>query len=837
MSGEARTWTFGRFTVKTAQRQLLVDGAPARLGARAFDLLTALIERRDRVVGKSELLDVVWPDLIVEEGNLKVQISNLRRLLGPGTIATLPARGYRFTALLDVEAEPDRVAGERASIALRLPATSVDMVGRREELGELVALLRQHRVVTVLGAGGIGKTTLALAAARNTAEADTTDVVWIELAAIGRPNEVLMAVAEALRIAVANPEALRNILIAELKSRKLLLVFDNAEHVIEDVAKVAEALSAGCAQVRVLVTSQAPMKLPFERLFRLGPLSYPESGVTPTEALLYGAVALFCERATAVRQQFRLDASSVDAVLRICRGLDGLPLAIELAAARLPLFGLEGLAGRLGEQLRLLSGSSRNGPTRQQTLLAALEWSHGLLLLREKAVFRRLAVFVGGFTLDHAAVVAVDDALDRWSVIDVLGTLTDRSLVSVDGAATPRYRLLESARAFAWRQLEAAGELFATQQRHAQAMATFALRGEEALWRTPEPQWLAQNAVELDNMRAALDWSALHDVGIGVRLAGASFHLFNCMALMYESRACCDRLSPGLEASTASPRDKARFLRARSAQMRDVSVVAQHELALESSRMCRECGDDTGLYESLYAITRGFQTFPLEAVAAAQEMSTLEQSHWPPAFRALGKIAQSSMAYVEGRMAENRRALEAALPLVATAGADRLTMVVLGNLADHVLLMGPLEEAVSRGLELAALLRRTRRTALLPLALCNLANALLQQGATPAARQTLQEAFLTMRAQQWTWLRGFGDVYALLAAREGRMAEAACLVGWADEARILRGPRQPNESRCSELALDIIRAVLTGEQIDQLGREGAAFAPEQVQTATLGAAA
>lgn len=834
MSDERQSLSFGRFTVLPAHRKLLVDGATAKLGARAFDLLVALIQRRERVVGKGELLDLVWPGLVVEEGNLKVQVSNLRRLLGASAIATVPARGYRFALPLDVDVGPVPIDVEHPLAELDLPIAAVEMIGREDELLGLVRMLRQHRVVTVIGAGGIGKTTLALAAARTTASADVSEVVWVELAATGRRQDVLMAVAKALRIAIGDSESLARTLVAALKLRKLVLILDNAERVIDDVAEVAQALCTGCGNVRLLVTSQAPMKLPSEHLFRLGPLQFPEAGTPLAEASAYGAVALFCERATAAQQRFRLETGNVDAVIRICRGLDGLALAIELAAARLPLFGLVGLADRLDEQLRLLSGSGRSGPTRHQTLIAALEWSHGLLRATERVVFRRLAVFVGGFTLELAATVAADAALESWGVIDVLGTLTDRSLVSVDGAETPRYRLLESARAFASLQLEAAGELFATQRRHAQALSTLASHEEEMLWRTSEPAWLARSAPELDNIRAALDWSAQHDTAVAIQLAGASFHLLNCMALMYESRRRCDLLAPHLETSHASPRDKARFVRARSAQMRDVSVAAHHDLALQSARMYRECGDDAGLYESLYGLTRSFQTFPSEAAAAAQEMMTIENAEWSPAFRALGKIAQSTTAYVEGRMAENRLALEAALPLVVQAGADRLTMVVLGNLADHVLLMGPLDEAVRRGLELTALLRRTRRTAQLPLALCNLANALLQQGETAEARETLREAFTTMRSQQWTWLRGFGDVYALLAAREGRWTEAARLLGWADDARILRGPRQPNELRCRDLAWHIIVAALPQDRVDLCAREGATLAPEQVHAATFG---
>jgi predicted ATPase len=591
-----------------------------------------------------------------------------------------------------------------------------------------------------------------------------------------------------------------------------------------------------------LVTSQAPLHVLAERVFKLGPLAVPEADTTLVDALRYGAVALFAERARAADRHFVVDDNNLATVKEICRSLDGLALAIELAAARLPLLGVKALAQKLDERLRLLvGGSTRAAPTRQQTLRAALDWSHGLLTAAEGAVFRRLGVFVGGFTLTLAAKVAGEvagdvaneDEMDEWDVIDILGTLVDRCLVAVDAGQSPRYRLLESARAYALERLDKAAELELIRRRHAQALCALAEQAEQSLWTTAEVSWLAQYAPELGNLRAAVDWATRHEPGMAVALLGASYPLFACLGLTHESRersaplvGRCDELQlPGAIA--------ARFLRACSLQVYDLSVPAHHGFALRAVQGFRKAGDARGLYEALHVQTIAFQTFFADAQAALHEMESIEQPHWPRTVRALACIARSRVASAEGRMDANRAQLEAALDLLAGSGADRLSIVVLANLANHVLLMGPLHEAVQRGEELVALLRRMRRVAALPLALCNLANAHLQQNATAAARRVLGDAFASMREQQWLMLRGFGDVYALLAACEGRFSDAARLLGWADEARKLRGERQRNEARCRAEAGRRVAAVVGATELHSLMADGVGMDEDQVCHTTL----
>jgi predicted ATPase/DNA-binding winged helix-turn-helix (wHTH) protein len=488
------------------RRSVLVDGTPARVGSRAFDVLLALVERRERVVPKRELMDLVWPRLVVEEGNLLVHMVALRKLLGPRAIATIPGRGYRFVMPVDEVGSRTSADSGRPSVTARgnMPASPA-LFGRAQDLDAVEALLHEHTVVTIVGAGGIGKTCLALVAAAAARIELPDGRWWVELAPITEGAQVPTSIAGALGIQVSSGRSPDEALAMAVASRRLLLVLDNCEHLADDVAPLIDLLRARAPHVHVLVTSQESLKCRDEQVYRLGALAVPANAQLE-EATQFGAVALFVERAHAVDSRFRLEKDNVEVVVDICRRLDGIPLAIELAAARVPLLGVHGLHARLNEMFNVLTGGTRMKLRRHQTLRAALEWSYSLLSADEQAAFRRLGVFAGGFTLELAQDVVSDGSIDQWLVLDLLGHLIDKSLVIADDEIEPRYRLLETTRAFALEQLAAAGESEALLRRHARVMCELMEKTEANRWDL-SPAQRGHALHELGNVRAAIDWA------------------------------------------------------------------------------------------------------------------------------------------------------------------------------------------------------------------------------------------------------------------------------------------------------------------------------------------
>ena len=538
---------FGRFRLHPTQRQLFENDVPVKLGGRAFDVLWALVERRDRAVPKNELMQLAWPKRVVEENNLQVQVVTLRKLLGPAAITTIPGRGYQFTAPLDGAAQPKPPTQDPVEAAppmtaplTNLPAELQPLYGRNDDLARLSELIERHPLVSVVGPGGIGKTRLAQAAAYG-ARADFADGVWVvELAPLADPALAISAVARTLEVQLgAEPKAVD--FAATLRARRMLLVLDNCEHLLDSVAEIAAALRREAPSIRILATSQEPLRLPDEQVYRLGTLALPEN--VPVEVARHiGAVALFVARAQAAAPAFVLTENTLPIVVDICRRLDGIALAIELAAARVPLLGVDGLRAKLDDRFRVLTAGARFALRRHQTLRAALEWSHSLLTAAEQIVFRRLGVFAGTFGLGSAQRVASADTIDEWSVLEILGALVDKSLVVVEAGAEPRYRLLETGRAYALEQLADSGELDAVLRQHAAALLAVFDRSRDEYWTTTTGARIDRYAPDIDNLRAALDWAAgAGEADLLVALTGASSWLWRDVGLHAEGLRRCDQ--------------------------------------------------------------------------------------------------------------------------------------------------------------------------------------------------------------------------------------------------------------------------------------------------------
>src|SRR6266850_1895911 len=490
------------------------------LAPKAFAVLRYLVEHPGRLVTQGELFEALWAKTYVQPEVLKSHIAAIRAVLGddarkPLFIETMSRRGYRFIAPVT------EGASARPSRMTNLPEAVSELIGREAELRAVTALATEHRLVSLVGAGGIGKTRLGLEVARHLLPRFSDGVFIAELGPLSSPELVPATVASALGLThvagTVSPEGLAG----AVRTKKLLLVIDNCEHVIEAAAAMAETLLRATPGVSLVATSREPLRVSGEYVYRVPPLDLPAEGNQDLEDVLrYGAVRLFVSRAHAAEPRYVAEGLIAAATVAICRRLDGIPLAIELAATRIVGFGVAGVAARLDDRFRLLTGGRRTLP-RHQTMRATLDWSYELLSESERVVLRRLGVFVGAFTLDAATAVAASVDIPASEVADLVANLVGKSLLSADvGGAIAHYRLLETTRAYAREKLVESSEIDAVARRHADYYRDLIQHAEAELETRPSAEWLPAYRPHIDDLRAALDWafSPSGDVGVGVAL-------------------------------------------------------------------------------------------------------------------------------------------------------------------------------------------------------------------------------------------------------------------------------------------------------------------------------
>jgi predicted ATPase/DNA-binding winged helix-turn-helix (wHTH) protein len=837
---------FANAEIRPRERQVLIDGKPAALGSRAFDVLLALVERRERLVGKNELLDLVWPDTVVEENNLQAQVSQLRKLLGPQAISTIPGRGYRFTATVDdapsmAPSAAPRAPGARgsgapvppaaATLRTNLPAVLPSLIGRDDDLLALGALIDRHRgthrLVTITGSGGIGKTRLAQTLLQARTGAFAHGVCFVDLAPVTDPRQLADTIATALGVPTAVGDA-TEALTSVVAPLEILILLDNAEHLLDELARMASHLLASAPGLQLLVTSQAPLKVADERVYRLGALALPDDEVDVEEALTFGAVALFVDRAHAADRRFELDAGNVATVIDICRRLDGLPLAVEFAAARVPLLGVHKLATSLGERLRLLTAGSRGAPARQRTLRAALEWSHGLTSPVEQVVFRRLGVLAGSSTLELVQHVVVDDTIDAWTALEALGGLVDRSLVGVSADEPPRYRLLDSPRVFAREQLAAAGELDVVAARHARAMRSLYESSCDSLIRSDMRADAAFTAMDadLDNAQAALKWAQAHDeltaaslaLGIGSHLGLTGAGLMGVPKHLIPANLPCEHLPCGpmsiwIWTVTRSP----------------ISASRARKWADGAVAHARAHGDTPALCVALAGLAELLVPGSPEAARVFDELHALDDPGMAPLARAPGLAAEAGHLSKRGDAAAAIACMERGLALVSETGVDEGIRITQGWLLGVKLAAGRTSEVVAEGLPLLEQLQGTRNEAALGICRRTVLTALLAHDdldrARPLARVGWRQAAHVPLLAHAAW----PDLLALLAALEGRVRAAAKLLG-AGEAGWARAGRQPGATTRAVVARAKLMAAarLGDETFAHLRREGALLRSEDV---------
>jgi predicted ATPase/DNA-binding winged helix-turn-helix (wHTH) protein len=464
-------YEIGPFRLDAEAGVLTQAGVPVALGSRAVAVLTTLVERSNEFVQKGAIMDAAWPGVVVEESNLAVQISAIRRVLaqtpgGEHWIETLARRGYRFVGpITEIREELPQGAG-LAGKRSNLPEPLTSFIGRERELVEIKRLLPGKRLLTLVGVGGIGKTRLALQVAAEVIDAYRDGVWLIEFASIRDPLLLPTSVAQVLGVQEKTGTPLTDTLRAHLKARQLLLILDNCEHLLDACAMLADTILRGAADTTIFATSREPLHVPGEQTYPLQTLSLAEPSANAEVIARSEAVQLFVERAQRQLPDFALTAVRAPAVAELCVHLDGIPLALELAAARVRSLSIEQINARLNDRFKLLTGGARTALPRQQTLRATLDWSFDLLEEQERVVLRRLAIFAGGFTLEAASTVASDDGIDEFAIVNLLSQLVDRSLVAADtNDAGPRYRLLETTSAYALEKLIEAEEIDALRRR------------------------------------------------------------------------------------------------------------------------------------------------------------------------------------------------------------------------------------------------------------------------------------------------------------------------------------------------------------------------------------
>jgi predicted ATPase/DNA-binding winged helix-turn-helix (wHTH) protein len=549
------SFSFGRCKVSLHRRELLREGLPVSLGGRAFDLLVALVEGRGAVVSKDELILRAWPGRIVEENTLEAQISALRRALGEdrAVIRTVAGRGYQFVAEIAHERDPphageDEAAAPPAALAARrLPVAMTSLIGRDTALQEIVELAASSRLITLVGTGGVGKTRLAVEAARRLAAGFPDGVSIAELGPLGSAEFVPAAVAEALGFPPGAGTPSLDRMASAISRRRMLLVLDNCEHLIDAAARITEKLLRAGPFASVIATSREALNVEGEYVYRVASLDVPGEEVRDADEMLgFGALQLFDAR---IASNGGDDAPGRDhaAALkaRICRRLDGIPLAIELAAARVRVFGLEGVAERIDDRFNLLTGGARTALPRQKTLRATLDWSYELLSAQEREVLGRLGVFSGAFSMESASAVASSPDIPSSMVVECLSQLVEKSLVSVDGAARAKYRLLETTQVYAREKMQSRGALRAYSLRHAQHQRDIAERAELEWETVPTADWMARYAVHLEGLRAAINWSFSPegDAPLGVALTTSAVPLWMQFGLLEE---CLARVNQAL---------------------------------------------------------------------------------------------------------------------------------------------------------------------------------------------------------------------------------------------------------------------------------------------------
>src|SRR5579872_3086145 len=714
-----------------------------------------------------------------------------------------------------------------------LPVQLTRLIGREQDVDEIKALITKHRLVTLLGSGGVGKTRLALQVAADLIDRYPDGVWFADLAPISDPELVASVVAQALGMSQAQDRRVDEAVVERLKRKNLILVLDNCEHLVEAAARLSAAIVRGCAGVSILTTSRQALGIDGEVVHRLPSLAVPANfgEMRAGEAHQYGAIALFVERASAADSRFSLTDDTAPVVADICRRLDGIPLAIELAAARVKVLTIPNLAKRLDDRFKLLTGGNRTALPRQKTLMALIDWSYDLLTESEQTLLARVAIFAGGFGLDAAATICADGTVDEVEILDLLSSLTDKSLIVADTLGEEeRYRLLESTRAYSLAKLNALGERERLAASHAAYFKRLAEFADQTHLRVPSPLPLALLEVERDNFRAALEWSITdeHDVPLGAAIAGSLERLWTTGGLMAEGRYWIGRAQARLDESS-NPKEAARLWLALAGI---VHAKPKYECAMRA----------LALYET-FAEPRRAAWSQFYAAFALHQMGRIEEAereceHALLASRDCGNTrCVAACLNLQGlfyrspghESAEARKVFAQALEIFKSLEDDAGSAVVLGNIAELDFFEGNLDSATAMAEEARDVTLGTHNMFYLAISNTNLAAYNIASGDYDAALRAAREGLkCALQEQHALGIAIVLQHFAQLAAIRGDAREGARLLAYVDaRLRSLSNEREYTEKWCLEKLMIELRRTLDDSEIERLAAEGAAWTEDR----------
>jgi predicted ATPase/class 3 adenylate cyclase len=646
--------------------QVLVSGASADLSQGELPPQAAL-----RDLGEHRLKDLTHPEQVYQ-------------LVAPGLQGDFPP-------LRSLEGLPNN-----------LPLQITSFVGREVEVLAVEETLAKHRLVTLVGAGGVGKTRLALQVGADLLDRYEDGVWLVELAPLSDNDLIPSAVASVFHVRDAPDKTVTEALIQSLKPQRALIVFDNCEHVVEHAARLIDAILRNCPHIRIIATTRQGLGIAGEAVHRVASLAVPESNreLKAEEAMRHGAIALFVERAVAATESFRLTDENAPIVAHLCHRLDGIALAIELAAPRLKVLSLEQLDAKLSERFRILTGGSRTALPRQQTMRALVDWSYDLLTDDEKTLFRRIAVFSGGFSLDAAGAICSDEKIEEWVVLDLLQSLVDKSMVlSKLSGSEQRYRLLESTRQYANELLEKSGEMEPMRVKHAQWFLELARKADLALDSTPTKAWLALLEPENDNIRAALDWSLAEkqDIELGAALASLLSLYWNWTVYEAEGRARIEA-AIALSDEIKSPMTIARLWlgRGRLNSLARSNWEESRSMGRRAFELASALGEKRLMANALLVVGESHLRL-FEHDEAAKILGDALALGEETGSRLVVGAVKSAMArnlHFAERTDEAREMYAEALNIARSLGNDRLRSTIVANLAEIEFKKGDSERAL-----------------------------------------------------------------------------------------------------------------------------------------------